>query len=501
MLHRAFTNPGAMKLSEGERARYEAAGVTEPAIQRYLAWRRALLLMVVVATVLSAGLTTYRNLTEDDEQPAFFETLQARFMAMAQKSVSADAIKGKIKDLAPPGAVDALKQKVNEVAPPGTIDALKEKANEVVPPGTIDALKEKSKDLIPPGSLKLPPVPAPDPEEKKPDSPKPEKAEKEKDDDDEKDKGKDKPETVKPDNDKSGEEAAQAEQEEEAPKSAGARAFSKFIDIMESAPLYVLAALALAAFFLGNNLRLSFKLLVAGFLFGFLLPMVIAVCPSSWFGEQEKEVLGEVVDGVKYIVMLLPTILSLVPGVLKGCQKVKVLVPQSILPGWFMVMAAPLYGLFLLVIFIGVDQFTADPLILGGLACIVLAHFAYVFRAGAFTAPLISDADRRRLKGAQLMVLGFTALGGILLLTFILTRDILGIKVFGTNPKTSVLQPIDLLDFGLEIIARSMFITALSVDLFMRMNLTNWRQHRALAASEDSGGYDKAMGNLETLTN
>jgi hypothetical protein len=56
-------------------------------------------------------------------------------------------------------------------------------------------------------------------------------------------------------------------------------------------------------------------------------------------------------EGISTVALLLPAVLSLVPGLVKGCLLVNTLVPQSLLPGWLIVMAAPLYGLFLLAIF------------------------------------------------------------------------------------------------------------------------------------------------------
>jgi hypothetical protein len=150
------------------------------------------------------------------------------------------------------------------------------------------------------------------------------------------------------------------------------------------------------------------------------------------------------------------------------------------------------------VIFIAVDQVTAEPLVLGAMGLLVIAHFLYAFRSEAFTAPLLTEADHKRLKGALLMVSLVSAVAGILLLTFVFTREVLGIHIFGTDPKKSLMQPMDLVGYALEFVARSMFITALSVDLFMRMNLSAWRHIRSLAATPDGGmEYQRAMDALE----
>jgi hypothetical protein len=61
-------------------------------------------------------------------------------------------------------------------------------------------------------------------------------------------------------------------------------------------------------------------------------------------------------------------VLSLIPGVQKACLRVKGLLPQSVLPGWFVVVASTLYGLFLLVIFVAVDQVTTELAVLASIA-------------------------------------------------------------------------------------------------------------------------------------
>lgn len=448
LLKRAFSgNPGGLAVSEEEQERMAMGGVTEPAIQRYLVWRRALIAMVLVATVLSAGLTTYRNLTEEEDGPELLDAMMEKIMGKAQAFL--------------PGA-----------------DKLEE----------VKAKMEKVKENLP--ELPIPGKAGADDEEKVKDAA-------------------DKVKAVA-DKLKGGKKAAGAAEEDEAPEKPKT-GFEKFTDAMESAPLYVLALMALAALIAGDRLKISFRLLSAGFLFGFLVPMLVAVCPWSWFGVEEqhyslakepvlyfKDMAEGLKEGLGYLVMLLPTVLSLVPGVLKGCLRVKRLLPPSLLPGWFIVMAAPLYGLFLLVIFIAVDQVTAEPLILGGMALLVLAHFVYAFRAEAFTAPLLEEKDFKRLGNALLMVLVITLAAGGLLLTFLLTREVMGVHVFGTDPKKSLMQPLDLVEYGLEFVARSMFVTALSVDLFMRMNLTLWSHIRTLAATPDALEYQKAMNALES---
>ena len=55
-------------------------------------------------------------------------------------------------------------------------------------------------------------------------------------------------------------------------------------------------------------------------------------------------------------------LLALVPGLLRGCLRIKSLLPESVLPGWFLAAAAPMQILVLLAALLGVaGVFTDDP--------------------------------------------------------------------------------------------------------------------------------------------
>src|SRR5205085_57444 len=154
--------------------------------------------------------------------------------------------------------------------------------------------------------------------------------------------------------------------------------------------------------------------------------------------------------------------------------------------GWFIVMAAPLYGLFLLAVFVAINQVTSDPLLIGGVLLLVAAHLFYAFKSQAFTQPLITEADFARMKSAQRIVGLITLAAAGLVVTYLSTRKFMGAHIVGTNPKTAFLTPFDLVGYGVEIISRSMFVTVLSVDLFMRINLAAWNDIKRLAQSESA---------------
>jgi hypothetical protein len=269
--------------------------------------------------------------------------------------------------------------------------------------------------------------------------------------------------------------------------------------------LYALPIAALIVLFLRNRFQLSFRIMVIAFGFSFFAPMLMALCPWSWWGVVEPKVPGEnpllfikdqaegVMEGAALLVSLLPSVLSLIPGIQRACLRVKTLLPQALLPGWFIVVASPLYGLFLLVIVVAVDQFVGEPAILIPLALLAAASLTYAVRASVFTRPLLCDADFRRVRSVQRVVGLMSALAGIILVSFLTTREIMGVRLVGTVANSSLVRPIEVVEFIMEVLGRSMFVSALGAEFIVRMSVTAWRHNRAIIASDTATTYDEAM--------
>ena len=287
-------------------------------------------------------------------------------------------------------------------------------------------------------------------------------------------------------------------------------AFGQFTDFVQLLSLYALPVAALAAVLVWTRLRLSFGIMVAAFAFAFLTPLVIALCPWSWWGYEEPALspqaqplefveskLEGMFEAAAYLVTLLPTVLSLVPGVQRACVRVKMLMPQAMLPGWFLVVASPFYALFLLVVFVAVHQVDSHPLFFSGMLLFLLAPLVYAVRADLFTRPISTAEDERRIRSVQRVVGAMTGLAGALLTTYLATREVGGIRLLGFDPRTAVLVPLDVVEFALEVLSRSMFMTALGADLFLQMNLSAWRNTRDFAGSPESARYDRLMDELQ----
>jgi hypothetical protein len=90
-----------------------------------------------------------------------------------------------------------------------------------------------------------------------------------------------------------------------------------------------------------------------------------------------------------------------------------------------------------------------------------------------------------------------TMAAGALFLVYVTTNQVLGIHLLGLDGKTSLLQPLDLVEFALEITGRSKFMTDFGADLFIRMNLAVWTNARDFQTSVSSQNYDEIMSATE----
>jgi hypothetical protein len=408
MIRRAFSaNPRAIPVSDRENRTLEARGIQQPVIRSYLAWRRSVMIAVIIFTLLSAGLTTYRTFWESGEQLDVLQTMAEHFRL------------DELRALQPESDAD--------------ITQAAEKANEEI----------------------------------------------------------------------------EEEDEEEDPQSA----FGRFTEAVELISLNILPLAALAVVALWTRFQLSARIMVAAFAFAFLVPLLIGLCPWSWWGYVEptynpqthpleyfKLQAEGLWEGLQYLVALLPTVLSLVPGVQRACIRVKFLLPQSILPGWFLVMASPFYALFLLVVFVAINQFHSHPLFFAGMLLFILAPLCYVAKADVFTKPLSSEEDYWRIFAVKRVVGAMIALAGLLLLAYLTTHEAFGVHLLGLHYKNSLLVPLDIVEFLLEILGRSMFVTVLGADLFMRMNLKAWKNSQNFAGSTEAAGYDRVMGELSQIS-
>ena len=278
---------------------------------------------------------------------------------------------------------------------------------------------------------------------------------------------------------------------------------------------YALPAAAVAAALLWTRPRLSHRLVLGGWAVAFLTPVLIALCPLAWlmkadftdmdpsFREAAEEAVGVaagILAGFGYYVALMPTVLSLIPGMLRGSVRIKGLLPESTLPGWFLVAGAPLYALLLLVSFIAINQMLGNALLLLSILLLLAAPLLYVIRADLFIQPLTSATEKRAIGIVQWIFFGVVAQGVLLLIIYLFTKKVGATHLVGFSARTSLMRPWKILQFYLDYLGRSLFITVLAADLLLRACLAAWRIQGDFAKKEEAPEFDRRMGQLDQAT-
>jgi hypothetical protein len=213
----------------------------------------------------------------------------------------------------------------------------------------------------------------------------------------------------------------------------------------------------------------------------------------------QDEATLRLVGAISYYITLMPGVLALIPGVMRACLRIKVLLPQSMLPGWFLVGAAPLWTLLFLVVFVTVNQIAGDVLLIIGVLCVTTTPVLYLVHVQRFTIPISTPTEEAKLLAVQRQVRLGLAVGVIFVLLWTLTAKFFGRGIIGIDPETSFVRPWsrDLWRFPIDYAAHSLATTALAADLFMAMNLAVWQHTKAFVTTKEATEYDRRMSEIE----
>jgi hypothetical protein len=287
--------------------------------------------------------------------------------------------------------------------------------------------------------------------------------------------------------------------------------FGDVCDFLWLLSFYAMPAAALLALLLWARPKASRSILLAGWAASFLVPVAIALTPWSWWTadpsppttasarlvRQSERIVEGLVWGNYYVVILSPAVLALVPGLLRACVRIKLLLPESTLAGWFLVAAAPFNSLLVLVTVVALAQVAPSPLLLAGMLLWLAAPLAYLIRAGTITRPLCSPEDLLGLARVQRVAWALIAAASVCLIAYVATWQVFGRRLVGLEPETSLLRPWEVARYFLDFLGRSLFVTVLGADLLLRATLSAWRYEREFQQSNRATRYDQMMEKLD----
>jgi hypothetical protein len=287
--------------------------------------------------------------------------------------------------------------------------------------------------------------------------------------------------------------------------------FGDLADLCWLLSFYAMPTAGLLALLLWARPRASRPILAAGWFVSFLVPVAIALTPWSWWvvepppptthearlARQSERLIEGLAWGNYYLFVLSPTVLALVPGLLRACVRIKCLVPESILPGWFLVATAPFNGLLVLVTVVALAQVAPSPILVSGMLLWLAAPLAYLARARTFTRPLCSPDDVRGLARVQVVAWALILASSVCLIAYAASWEVLGRRLIGLEPRTSLLRPWEAVRYVLDFLGRALFVTVLGADLLLQATLSAWRHQRAFLQTERAREYDQLMGRLD----
>jgi hypothetical protein len=287
--------------------------------------------------------------------------------------------------------------------------------------------------------------------------------------------------------------------------------FGDVAEVVWLVSFYAMPAAALLAAVCWATPRVSRTALLAGWAASFLVPVAIALTPWGWWTvdpeagqfprlQAAERVVEGVLWGSYYVVVLSPAVLALVPGIIRACVRVKMLLPEAMLPGWLLVSAAPLNGLLMLVTFVALAQVSTSPLLLAGMVLWLAAPLVYVARAGLYTCPIASAEELRSARRVQ-AVAWTLALGSAgCLIAYAATGEAFGLRLVGFDAKTSLVRPWQVVRYCLDFLGRALFVTVLGADMLLRATLAAWRHQRAFNGTPASTDFDRLAERLTAAT-
>jgi hypothetical protein len=284
--------------------------------------------------------------------------------------------------------------------------------------------------------------------------------------------------------------------------------FGDLADLLWRLSFYAMPASSLLAAACWTRPRASRSILAAGWALAFLVPVAVALTPWSWWevvpaartAARFERIAEGVVWGFYYVAVLSPAVLALVPGIMRACIRVKMLLPGAVLPGWLLVAAAPFNGLLVLVTFVALAQVAPSSLLLAGMLLWLAAPLAYLVRARLYIRPIVSADELRSARRVQ-FVAWVLALGSAgCLLVYAVTWEAFGLRLVGLDAKTSLFRPWQVVRYGLDFSGRALFVTVLGADWLLRATLSAWRHQRTFGFSPAAAEFDRLMERLEVGT-
>jgi len=199
---------------------------------------------------------------------------------------------------------------------------------------------------------------------------------------------------------------------------------------------------------------------------------------------------------INFATLLLPTVVSVPGGVVKGAARIKSMFPAASLPGWFLVGVAPFYSLFMVVVFVLLDQLVGNGVLVLGVALLAFTPWLYVIYRKVYTRRLSSREAHAELSRASRLG-GYILISGVVVVAiFLMTATVAGEDVLGSKSDAAMFTYLQIGRTLVEVIGRSLMTTVVFSMIFVHMVFAEWRSV-ATTSAEARAEHDAEMQTLQ----
>jgi hypothetical protein len=184
---------------------------------------------------------------------------------------------------------------------------------------------------------------------------------------------------------------------------------------------------------------------------------------------------------INFATILLPVVVSVPGGVVKGAARIKSMFPAASLPGWFLVAVAPFYSLFMVVVFVLLDQLIGNGLLVIGVALLSFTPWLYVIYRKIYTRRLSGTEARVELSRASRLG-GYVLVAGVIVVgIFLMTAKVAGEKVVDSHADGAVFTYLQIARTLTEVIGRALATTVVFSMIFVNMVFAEWRSQLTMS--------------------
>ena len=205
-----------------------------------------------------------------------------------------------------------------------------------------------------------------------------------------------------------------------------------------------------------KRLKFSQKLCRYALLFSLIAPLWPALIPTDYLylPEYRSDKLPptdafilKISDGIMYLIQIMPLIVTIPNGVIKGSLRIRGLLPYSSIAGWICVFTAPFLSLLLYTALIFLTQMAGTILLVVGATLLTISPILYVAFYKLYTQSL-SDEEEQKLTEVQRIIGLCQLLGFIIVLIWVFTFEEYGIRIIGPTTEHNNINSILLAGSG-----------------------------------------------------